>query len=142
MESLGQMQNSIKIITICCIVGILSGCSLFRVYRFDQQQGNLITNNMVQELQVGMTRDQVTYILGTPVLDNPFDSNEWDYVYRLNAADGKVYIKRLSITFQNNRVSNILKSGDFEKTPVAKKMGGPATAISSHQGNTGQLSGN
>lgn len=133
MESLGQMQNSIRIITICCIVSLLSGCGFFSVYKHDEQQGNLITSDMINTLNLGMTREQVLYVMGAPVLNNPFDANEWDYVYRLNAADGKVYIKRVFITFQNDQVVNIQKEGDLNNTPAFKGGGGPATEITVQQ---------
>lgn len=121
------MQKSIRIITLFCMISLVSGCSFFSVYKRDEPQGNLITSDMVQTIKEGMTREQVNYVMGAPVLTDAFDSNQWDYVYRLNAADGKVYIKRVSITFQNDHVVKIVKGGDLDSTPLVKQQGGPAT---------------
>lgn len=127
METLGQMQNSIRIITLFCTISLISGCSLFSVYKRDEPQGNLITAEMVQTIKPGMTREQILYVMGAPVLNNAFDADQWDYVYRLNASDDKVYIKRVSITFEKDRAVNIEKDGDIDSTPLVKPQGGPAT---------------
>ncbi len=59
------------------MVLIASGC----VYEVDVQQGNKLEPQDIEAVGVGMTRNQVRYILGTPVVNNLFDSNRWDYVY-------------------------------------------------------------
>ena len=57
----------------------LSGC----VYRPDIQQGNLLSVKDVEQVQVGMTRSQVRFLLGTPMVSDPFAPHRWDYVYRM-----------------------------------------------------------
>ena len=61
----------------------VSSCALPRVYKVTIQQGNVITQKMVDDLKPGMTREQVAFIMGEPVMRNPFDLNRWDYVYTL-----------------------------------------------------------
>jgi outer membrane protein assembly factor BamE len=51
-------------------------------YRIDIQQGNFVTQEMVDKLAIGQTRDQVRFILGTPLLTDVFHSNRWDFVFR------------------------------------------------------------
>ncbi|MCM2131489.1 outer membrane protein assembly factor BamE [Larsenimonas rhizosphaerae] len=116
-ESLRQMQKSILLVTFCCMIGVLSGCSWFGVYKRDIPQGNLITESMVQQLHPGMTKDQVTYVLGTPLLDDPMGANAWDYVYRVKESDGNVINKRVSLTFDDNVVSHIDTAGDIDASP-------------------------
>lgn len=111
MESHKQMQNSIRIISLCCVLGLVSGCSFFSVYKRDIPQGNLVTEQMVSQLQVGMTREQVVYVMGTPLLDSPFNVDKWDYVYQVRLADGKVITKRVNLDFNNNQVAHIAQSG-------------------------------
>ena len=55
----------------------LTGC----VYRMDIQQGNYLDGKAVSQLKVGMTRSQVRYILGTPMVEDVFDNDRWDYIY-------------------------------------------------------------
>ena len=61
----------------------LSSCALPRVYKVTVQQGNVITQKMVDRLRPGMTQEQVAYVMGEPVIKNPFDQDRWDYVYTL-----------------------------------------------------------
>jgi outer membrane protein assembly factor BamE len=66
---------------------LLSACSsvprIVKEYRIDVQQGNVLTQEMVSQLRPGLTRDQVRFILGTPVLMDMFHANRWDYFYWL-----------------------------------------------------------
>ena len=55
----------------------LTGC----VYRMDIQQGNYLDGKAVSQLKVGMTRSQVRYLLGTPMVEDVFDTQRWDYIY-------------------------------------------------------------
>ncbi|HEV2270671.1 MAG TPA: outer membrane protein assembly factor BamE [Steroidobacteraceae bacterium] len=65
---------ALALLTLC--VG-LTGC----VYRMDIQQGNYLEGKAVSQLKVGMTRSQVRYILGTPMVEDVFDNDRWDYIY-------------------------------------------------------------
>jgi outer membrane protein assembly factor BamE len=60
-------------------VAFLGGC----VYRPDIQQGNLLSVKDIEQVQVGMTRSQVRFLLGTPMISDPFAPQRWDYVYRM-----------------------------------------------------------
>ena len=51
------------------------------VYKIDVEQGNIVTEEMVAQLKPGMTRRQVRFILGTPLLEDPFNQDRWDYPY-------------------------------------------------------------
>lgn len=94
-----------------CLLGLLAGCSFFSVYKRDIPQGNLVTESMVSQLKTGMTREQVVYVMGNPLLDNAFDANQWDYIYQVHKADGNVISRRASITFHNGIISAINKEG-------------------------------
>ena len=73
-------------------------------YRPDVHQGNIITQEMVDQLRIGMTREQVRFMLGTPLLASEFHKNRVDYVYYLNPRRGAVQNRRLTLFFKDNRL--------------------------------------
>jgi len=73
-------------------------------YRPDVHQGNIITQEMVDQLRIGMTREQVRFMLGTPLLTSEFHKNRVDYVYYLNPRRGPVQNRRLTLFFKDNRL--------------------------------------
>ncbi|NVK74257.1 outer membrane protein assembly factor BamE [Marinomonas sp. CT5] len=71
-----------KSVLILCATLSLSACSLFPPpYKAPVTQGNLITQEQLSQLQLGMSESQVTYLLGTPMLRDTFKPNEWHYLY-------------------------------------------------------------
>ncbi|SER97101.1 Beta-barrel assembly machine subunit BamE [Vreelandella subterranea] len=124
------MQKLTRIITLSVSIAVISGCSYVGVYKRDIPQGNLVTEEMVDQLQPGMTQEQVTYVMGRPLLEAPFDAREWDYVFRLDKAYAGVEQRRVTLTFDNQgRLANIEQEGDFSQDiPLeADSTGGPAT---------------
>lgn len=95
----------------------LSACSVFEplVYRIDIPQGNYIEQKDVDKLRVGMSYEQVEYVLGTPVAENAFREGAWHYVYRLKPGRGEIVTRELIIYFTDQRVVSI--AGDFD-TPA------------------------
>lgn len=88
------------------IAFVLGACSsvprIVTEYRIDVQQGNVITQDMVAQLRPGQTRDQVRFILGTPMLVDMFHSNRWDYVYRLQKGrTNEVEMRRFTVLFND-----------------------------------------
>jgi outer membrane protein assembly factor BamE len=86
------------------IAAAFSGCSsvprLITEYRIDVQQGNVVTQEMASQLRPGLSRDQVRFVLGTPMLIDIFHPDRWDYVYRLQKGDsGQVDTRKLSVFF-------------------------------------------
>jgi outer membrane protein assembly factor BamE len=76
----------------------------FSPYRPTIQQGNFISEEMVQQLKVGMTRDQVRFILGTPLLMDIFHADRWDYPFRLARGNGEVIESAVVVHFKNGTV--------------------------------------
>lgn len=74
---------------------LLSAC----VYRVDVQQGNFLEEREISEVKEGMTRSQVRFLLGTPVIDNPFDQNRWDYMYTFRAGRSREPERRWVIVY-------------------------------------------
>jgi outer membrane protein assembly factor BamE len=85
----------------------LTACSYFHVHKMDIQQGNIITDEMVSRVHVGMSKEQVQAIMGSPVLMNVFDQNRSDYVYTFKPGSGDFTERYVTFIFVNNRVSEI-----------------------------------
>lgn len=123
------MQKLTRIITLSVALTVVSGCSYVGVYKRDIPQGNLVTQEMVSQLQPGMTQEQVTYVMGRPLLEAPFDARQWDYVYRLDKAYGGVEQRRVTLTFDDaGRLVNVEQQGDLSSDlPISSDRGmGPA----------------
>ncbi|AIZ31543.1 outer membrane protein assembly factor BamE [Pseudomonas sp. K1(2024)] len=109
------MQNNTKLLlTSLTLVGLLAlaGCSFPGVYKIDIQQGNVVTQDMIDQLRPGMTRRQVRFIMGNPLLQDPFNTNRWDYLYSIQPGGGKRQQERMSVFF-NEGDQLVSLSGDF-----------------------------
>lgn len=92
----------------------ISGCSNLEfpwVYRLQIDQGNIITQEMVNQLKPGMTRDQVKFVMGSPLVVDPFHQDRWDYVSTLLDPKGKRTRQSLTVLFHNDLLSGL--SGDL-----------------------------
>ena len=87
------------------------------VYKISIPQGNIITQEMVDQLRPGMTKRQVIFVMGTPLVRDPYRQDRWDYVYNFQPGGGERGQERLSVLFENDQLVSL--SGDFEPTPEA-----------------------
>ncbi len=95
------------------IIGLLtlSGC-FPSVYKIDIQQGNIITQDMINQLRPGMTRAQVWFLMGSPLITDPFHANRWDYIYSIQPGGGAMQQENVSLTFNtDNQLIGL--AGDF-----------------------------
>ena len=76
-------------------------------YRIDVRQGNLVTQEMAAQLKPGLTKDQVRFILGTPLLTDVFHADRWDYVYRFQAGKGEIQQRRLIVFFADGKLERV-----------------------------------
>ena len=81
------------------------------VYKIDVEQGNIITQEMVDQLKPGMSREQVEYILGSPLIRDTFNNDRWDYLYKMRKGSGKIDQYRLSVFFDGDKLKRY--RGDF-----------------------------
>lgn len=111
-----------------CLAAILaSTISTGCVYRMTVQQGNFLDSKQVTQLQVGMTRSQVRFLLGTPMLPDAFDRDRWDYLYyekigRLKKPDQR----RLTVFFTDDKVARFENVGTPLAEAPAPAAGSPA----------------
>lgn len=109
-------------IALAALLGALiasSGC----VYRMNIQQGNFLEPRAVSQLQVGMTRSQVRYLLGTPMVPDAFDKDRWDYLYYLKKGRLKAPEQRhLIVYFEDDKVSKVDNSGAGPMPPAEQRQ--------------------
>jgi len=93
---------------------LLSGCSGVPIlpgllpYKMEIQQGNFVTQDMVSRLKPGMTKDQVRFILGTPLVADIFHAERWDYVYtRIPERGGPMEQRRLAVFFDGGKLARL-----------------------------------
>ena len=95
----------------------LTGCALIPVYTPSKEQGNVFNEAQIASLKTGMSKRQVLFIMGNPVLSHPANPNRWDYVYDLTREDGSKVSKRVTLFFENDRILEIFQSVNDEKKP-------------------------
>ena len=102
-----------QMMVVLVAVFTLAGCSSW-VYKYDITQGNFLNQDDVDKLRVQMTKEQVEYVLGSPVIQNPFKSDNWHYVYTIRSGKtDKTSRIELVVKFENGGLVEV--SGDFEK---------------------------
>lgn len=114
------------------LLTLLAGCSSFEfpwVYKLSIDQGNIITQEMVNKLQPGMSRNQVQFVMGSPLIADPFHEDRWDYIYTLLDAKGRRTEQHLTVFFTDDKLSslsgNIVPQPD-EPAPQAATAPAPA----------------
>ena len=94
----------------------LGGC----VYKMDIQQGNYLEGKAVDQLQVGMTRTQVRYLLGTPMVPDVFDKDRWDYLYYFKRGRWQKPAQRhLAVFFKEDKVARVERDNVPDAAPRA-----------------------
>jgi outer membrane protein assembly factor BamE len=111
------MHRTLPIIVIVSLL-IAAGCSfrmpklgLPRVHKITVQQGNVITQDMIDQLKPGMTRSQVAFVMGEPIFRNTFNEDRWDYIYTVEIPGRYEDERRVSLYFQNDLLAYF--TGDY-----------------------------
>lgn len=91
---------------------MLSGCSFFTPHRIDIQQGNLVTSEMLEQLEIGMSMDQVRYVMGSPLVTDSFNPLRWDYIYSIQPGRQARYQQRMSLYF--NEDGELIRHTEFK----------------------------
>lgn len=102
-----------KQILILILSFTLTACSGW-VFKIDIPQGNFLNQDDVDKLRVEMTQEQVEYVLGTPLISNPFKADKWHYVYTKKLGfNDKTVRKELVVEFKDGKLINL--TGDYER---------------------------
>jgi len=127
MRTLVQSRSLLGVAVLGLLAPLAGGC----VYRLTIQQGNFLQKRAITQVQVGMTRSQVRYLLGTPMVPTTFDTDRWDYLYyfkRGHLPRAQRYL--LTVYFQNDKVARIDDHGEapIDSAPaVTERPPRPAT---------------
>ena len=116
-----QSFAAIIAITALSSMVLVTGCSapkLPGIYRMDIQQGNVITADMLKRLEPRMTKRKVRFVLGTPLISDPFNDNRWDYVYTRQTGTDRRVQRRISVLFDGDELDRI--EGDIEPALLRK----------------------
>jgi outer membrane protein assembly factor BamE len=117
-----QTINAYKTLQLAVLISIflLGACSTSHfpwVYRLDIEQGNIVEDDKLAEVKIGMTRSQVRYLLGEPMIKDTFDQNRWDYYYSFETGKGLYQRQLLTLTFDGE----ILKSMNKKEPETFQK---------------------
>lgn len=105
------IRKSLPILFLCFALAVSGGC----VYRANIAQGNLIKQEDLDQAEIGMTRNQIRFLLGTPMIDDPFHRDRWDYIYYLKLGRNDATFKRwVSVFFTDDKVSEIRKDQELD----------------------------
>ncbi len=123
---------------------LLSACSppaLIRPYRMEIQQGNYVSQEMVSQLKPGMTKEQVRFVLGTPLVTDIFHADRWDYVYFRDIQGRGREERRIAVIFEGGRLARVL--GDVvpaaakdDAATAAGSAAPPAKPVAANPGST------
>lgn len=117
------MSRSFPLAWPLALLALLAGCKSVEIpkvpgvtpYRMVIQQGNFISPEMVAQLKPGMTREQVRFVLGTPLVTDVFHADRWDYVFYRELPNGKREQRNLSVVFEDGKLARVI--GDLLPAP-------------------------
>jgi outer membrane protein assembly factor BamE len=117
------MISRLTCLLLAATVPFLAGCSYLKypnVHKLTILQGNIINQKMIDQLRPGLTRSQVRFIMGTPLIADTFSQSRWDYYYSIRFPGGQEMQERVSIYFLEDKLSYF--TGDYLPTSVAAAM--------------------
>lgn len=115
----GLRMKKLLIIVTSIATLIPAGCSRFHlVHRIDVQQGNVVTQEKVNRLEPGMNRNQVQFVMGTPILADVFHQDRWHYVYRLKPGYDDLQEEQVILFFEDDALVKIEGSMQPSAEPI------------------------
>ena len=109
-------MRDLRVTVALCSTLLLVAC--LQPYRMEIQQGNLFDQSTLDQVKVGMTKKQVRFLLGTPLVNDPFHVNRWDYYYSLYSHDKEISERyQISVIFSEKGVSDIIR-GQLPSNPT------------------------
>jgi len=110
-----------KFISCSFLAFTLSGCSYLYdtfVYQIDVTQGNYLEDEKLDQIETGMTQEQVIFILGSPMLIDQFDSSKWYYIRYIKPGGEKVQEQYVVLNFQGKILTSIQRNNPIEENPL------------------------
>ena len=109
-------MSFLKLVTICAfsaLIALQTACSTSHfpwVYRIDVEQGNIVDDEKLDQVTEGMSKRQVKYLLGTPMLQDTFNQDRWDYYYSYETGKGRIDRELLTLYFTGDKLAKIEKT--------------------------------
>jgi outer membrane protein assembly factor BamE len=125
-----MMRTKIIVLALVLFSPLLSSCA---TYKMDIRQGNFVTPEMREKLKLGMTRQQVHYVLGTPMINDAFHADRWDYVYRLERGSKLIEKHRLTLYFSGDGLARVDDDSRPLEVVPAKSVNGEAEVKANEQ---------
>ena len=100
----------------------LGGCSYFQfpgVHKVEVQQGNIVDQEMIDQLRPGMTKSQVRYVMGTPLIADTFNQDRWDYFFSKQKGANLLEKESVTVYFENGLLTKIV--GDYQPSSASVK---------------------
>jgi outer membrane protein assembly factor BamE len=116
------MLNKFTLILLSALLFSIGGCSSFSPYKMEIRQGNYVAPEARKKIRVGMSRQQVVSVLGSPLVSDVFHANRWDYIYRFEEKSVLVEQQRLTVFFEGDFVKRIEDSQAAENKLEAGAM--------------------
>ena len=98
------MNINLKVITLLLSVLVLSSCSIPRLFQVVISQGNLVDQEMLDKLEIGMTESQVKFVMGTPLISDTFHPNRWDYFTSVTQGENSYTNQKITLYFKDNKL--------------------------------------
>ena len=115
----------ISLILITLLLASFGG-SLLKPYKMDIRQGNYLTTEMREKLRLGMSKQQVRYVLGSPTVADPFHAPRWDYVYRLEHEGAIAETQQLTLYFDGDNLVRVEEGGKrLDNIPAMEREAEP-----------------
>jgi outer membrane protein assembly factor BamE len=132
-----------KIIVTIFLITSLSGCSFLYnkfVYQIDVTQGNYIEEGKIKKLELGMTQDQVIFLLGSPMLIDEFNPSKWYYIRYIKPGGKAIHESKVVLSFHDKKLISISKDGKIEKHPLTMHpmKAAPNAAAENNKGDSGR----
>ena len=102
----------VRIAFAALLLVLVAGCGVLRIpgitpYKPEIQQGNYLSQEIIAQVKPGMSREQVRFLLGTPLLTDIFHADRWDYVYWREAENGKRESRRVALFFNDGKLERV-----------------------------------
>ncbi len=117
MKKLAVFSISLILMT-ACTRSFDGGYNMPLLYKIDIQQGNVIEQDMLNKLRPGMNKNQVKFIMGTPVIVDPFHNERWEYIFSFQEGGGVREQRHITLHFEDEKLSHV--SGDIEVSHVPR----------------------
>ncbi len=101
-----------------CLILFLTACSALTPYKLPIQQGNIVASDSLAKLKSGMTKSQVVQVLGTPMVNDVFHANRWDYVHYLAKRGKMTEQNHVALIFQEERLTQLIGLGVPALEPI------------------------